>query len=131
MDDAIGGVKDFSLQTFDLVPARIMKFGGEFRFMKGTATNFNIMGEVRKVQLPPDNIVVTILEPGAYLLDFQSAPTIDWQTPLVHHIKQDRLMMGGCSLTLNLNPMYGLLDVNYRMVVEQGMSLGTLLWRYL
>lgn len=111
-----------------LTPSRYIRMGGESRIYKNLPINPNIMGAVRPVDFPPDNIKMYILEPGAYVVDFVETLPFDWRQRIAYHVQQDKLFMSGASIQLNLNPFKALLKVEYRLILEEGVAIAQLLY---
>ena len=87
----------------------------------------NLLGPVR-VTKNNNGVSTVTLEPGAYKLEFTEKLPFSWLTPTVTNLIQGRLIDAGMHLTLNLNPLSGLLNVEYRTTIEDNTILATLLY---
>jgi hypothetical protein len=111
---------------FDLKVQRYIRMGPATIFAKAML-NANILGTVNKFILPTGESMYN-LEPGAYKVEFVGALPFKWQEPVYHYLQQDRLFNAGMHLTLNFNPFCGILNVEYKTVIEEGTTLATLMW---
>jgi hypothetical protein len=112
---------------FDLVAQRYIRMGGQSLIFVKAMPNNNILGAVNKVQLPSGEYMYN-LEPGAYKVEFTDALPFKWQLPVFHYLQQNRLVDAGMHLTLNFNPFCGILNVEYKALIEDGTTLATLMW---
>jgi hypothetical protein len=111
---------------FDLKVQRYIRMGPAIIFAKAML-NANILGTVNKFTFPTGESMYN-LEPGAYKVEFIGSLPFRWQEPVYHYLQQDRLFNAGMHLTLNFNPFCGILNVEYKTVIEEGTTLATLMW---
>ena len=117
-----------SALELNLVPTRFLRMGNNVRLMKNEPYNPNIMGAVQKVHFPPNDENVYILEPGAYITEFESSCPWSWTDAVTHTLQQDKILRLGAYLTLNLNPFMALLTINYRLILEEGLPIAKLIY---
>ena len=104
------------------------------RFIRmGTSTilervyNPNILGAVNLVSYVAGKKMY-VLEPGAYKVEFKEIIPFMVNDVVAAQLLQPRLFDAGAHLTINLFPFCGILNVEYKVVLEDNLTIAVLMW---